>query len=177
MSASIPPDLAGDRVTLRALRLADAAALNRWHKDTEFSVLDGIAYKTNLAYWRQFVRNVRTSQENLFWGVEHKSTLVGYISLKRVNNRDRNADFGIAIERTSWGNGYGRDATLVVLRFAFADLKLNRVALTVLASNERARRLYESCGFREEGILRKSKLYHGEYVDNVVMAVLASDTR
>ena len=51
-----------------------------------------------------------------------------------------------------------------------------KLALRVLGSNVRARRLYESCGFLVEGVLRAEFLLGGRYVDDVLMArILIAD--
>lgn len=45
-----------------------------------------------------------------------------------------------------------------------------KLALRVLGSNARARRLYESCGFLVEGVLQAEFFLGGRYVDDVLMA-------
>ena len=47
-----------------------------------------------------------------------------------------------------------------------------KLALRVLGSNVRARRLYESCGFLVEGVLHAEFFLGGRYVDDVLMARL-----
>jgi ribosomal protein S18 acetylase RimI-like enzyme len=49
-----------------------------------------------------------------------------------------------------------------------------KLALRVLGSNVGARRLYESCGFGVEGVLRAEFFLAGHYVDDVLMARLLS---
>lgn len=46
-----------------------------------------------------------------------------------------------------------------------------RLTLRVLATNERARRLYASAGFETEGMLKREFVIKGEYVDDVLMAM------
>jgi putative acetyltransferase len=47
-----------------------------------------------------------------------------------------------------------------------------RIELTVFADNQRAIALYESCGFRREGLHRGFALRHGRYEDVLTMARL-----
>uniref|UniRef100_UPI0020CE6181 GNAT family N-acetyltransferase n=1 Tax=Vibrio cholerae TaxID=666 RepID=UPI0020CE6181 len=42
----------------------------------------------------------------------------------------------------------------------------SRLELTVMQHNERAKRLYESCGFEVEGLKRHSLVVDGEYVND-----------
>jgi ribosomal protein S18 acetylase RimI-like enzyme len=47
-----------------------------------------------------------------------------------------------------------------------------KLSLRVLGGNAAARRLYESCGFTVEGVLREEFFPGGRYVDDVLMACL-----
>jgi RimJ/RimL family protein N-acetyltransferase len=63
------------------------------------------------------------------------------------------------------GQGAGRFAMRYLLKRAFLDYKVHRVFLEVVESNSRARSLYESFGFRLEGVYRegyrdKAGMYH-----------------
>ena len=63
----------------------------------------------------------------------------------------------------------------LLLGYAFVALGLHRVSLRVIAYNERAIRCYLACGFREEGHERESAFVAGQWHDEVIMGVLASD--
>jgi RimJ/RimL family protein N-acetyltransferase len=53
------------------------------------------------------------------------------------------------------GKGYGTDAMRIILRYAFEELNLHRVNLSVFEFNKRAIRSYEKCGFKYEGVMRE----------------------
>lgn len=55
-------------------------------------------------------------------------------------------------EADCWGQGYGSDAMRVMQRYAFTELNLQRLTLSVFAYNAHARRSYEKTGFAVEGI-------------------------
>jgi RimJ/RimL family protein N-acetyltransferase len=118
----------------------------------------------------------RPSFHDVSLGIETPDgRLIGYVRLKRGQPEDRHADFGIAIERAYWDQGYGTDATRTLLRFGFEEMGLHRIALGVLAENARARRVYDKCGFREEGVLRAAHYRFGRWCDLVLMAILEHD--
>lgn len=75
------------------------------------------------------------------------------------------------------GQGYGREALSLLQKFAFETLNLNRLELEVYDFNERGRRCYASCGFKEEGRLRQKMFKNGKYCDVIVMSVLAEEYR
>lgn len=171
------PTLKGNRVVLRPLEPNDAAEIHAWHQDREFSVLNGVLCPTTLANWEEFVRRSRSlPPSEVTLGIEIESgELIGYLSLKRTRLEDRSSEFGIAIQREFWSQGYGRDATMTLLRFAFQELSLHRVGLTVVEYNARARKMYEAFGFREEGRLRDARFRDGRYWDNISMSILNSE--
>ena len=74
------------------------------------------------------------------------------------------------------GRGLGRTCVRLLKRMAFADLHAHRFWLDVKSLNERARALYASEGFVEEGRLRESVRVHsagGDAFDSlIVMSML-----
>ena len=58
---------------------------------------------------------------------------------------------------------------------AFTYYKAHRLWLDVIETNARARSLYRTMGFREEGTLREALLHHGEHVSLVIMSMLARE--
>jgi len=79
---------------------------------------------------------------------------------------------GIGIgERELWNKGYGTDAMLVVLRYAFQELNLRKVSLTTGAYNPRAIRSYEKAEFVVEGRVREFFLREGQRWDMVFMGI------
>jgi RimJ/RimL family protein N-acetyltransferase len=122
--------LQGDRVRLRALEPTDEDAIWTWHQDHEFHVLDGWIYPASrgqVAGWLQQLGD--PGFRDASFGIENEhGALIGYVRLKRGRAEHRSADFGIAIAREHWDQGYGTDATRTMLRFAFEEMGLHRSA-------------------------------------------------
>ena len=101
---------------------------------------------------------------------------IGNIDLTETRAEDRKAGLGVMIgEKKYWSNGYGTDAIVTLLRFAFEEMNLNRVWLTALEFNDRAIACYKKCGFQEEGRLRQELFSGGRYHDLVAMGVLRDE--
>lgn len=100
--------------------------------------------------------------------------LLGDIGLYVTNNwGPQDAFVGIAIgDRENWGKGFGTDAMKTILRYAFTELNLRRVTLTVFEYNPRAIRSYEKTGFQHEGRLRGALLRDGRRWDMLYMGIL-----
>jgi RimJ/RimL family protein N-acetyltransferase len=77
------------------------------------------------------------------------SAPLGYVCLKGVTPVRRSAELGIALMDVKYRNGgRGTEALGLALRYAFEELGLDSVALTVFPDNRRAVRTYEKVGFK-----------------------------
>jgi RimJ/RimL family protein N-acetyltransferase len=102
--------------------------------------------------------------------------LIGELGLEVVDWVGRDAFVGLGIGETEyWNKGYGTDIMNVLLRFAFTEVNLKRVTLTVFEYNPRAIRSYEKAGFRHEGHLRSLLNREGRRWDEVFMGILREE--
>lgn len=111
------------------------------------------------------------------WIIDGPS-LLGSIRLDRVDLVDRRASLAIGLlRREDQGRGLGTEAIRRVLAYGFDELGLHRVSLRVLASNMRAIRSYEKCGFRVEGRERETVFLDGGWRDDLIMGLLRHEFR
>lgn len=73
---------------------------------------------------------------------------------------------------TEKGRGHGRAALRLAMARAFEEHGAHRLWLDVKPHNERARSLYRSAGFVEEGLLRDALYSEGVFESLVIMSVL-----
>ncbi len=100
---------------------------------------------------------------------------VGTIGLYLYSEADRRAELGYDLFREHWGKGLMTEAVTEVLRYAFEELKLNRVEATTDAENAASARVLEKAGFTREGRLRERFIYKGGVHDDLFYGILASD--
>jgi RimJ/RimL family protein N-acetyltransferase len=166
--------LQGRRVILRRVEPSDYPHILRWQNDP-------IVFRW-MDYTRPFSEaDIRESEQRAMveghpFIVEADGKPLGRIGLNNFRPRDRLASLYIFIgERETWGNGYGRDALMTLLAYAFDTCNLRMVELWTLADNERAIHLYKACGFVEEARLRARSWIEGEYIDHLVMSITAEE--
>ena len=113
------------------------------------------------------------------WAVVRADTRehVGEAVLNDLDLPNACMNFRIALLADSLGHGYGTEATRAVVEHGFSVLGLHRIELEVYAFNDRARRVYEKCGFVVEGHRRDALLWDGAWHDAVTMAILSTDRR
>ncbi|MEQ8221084.1 MAG: GNAT family protein [Candidatus Eremiobacterota bacterium] len=101
---------------------------------------------------------------------------IGTIDLYDIRWREGSASIIIMIgEKQYWHKGYGTDAVLTLIDFAFNELSLRRIEVNVAEYNKRAIKCYEKCGFKVEGCLKKKLLVDGTYYDQHMMALLMEE--
>jgi RimJ/RimL family protein N-acetyltransferase len=102
--------------------------------------------------------------------------LVGDLGFDVVHWSANDAFVGLGIaDRDEWGKGYGTEAMQLGLQFAFTEINLRRVTLTVFEYNPRAIRSYEKTGFRHEGRIRQYLLREGRRWDMLYMGILREE--
>jgi len=85
---------------------------------------------------------------------------------------------GIKLRRiavTHPGTGFGRPFTAAVIDWTFSHTDTVRLWLDVFVDNARARYVYRSLGFREDGLLRQAYVRGQERVDRVLMSILRDE--
>ncbi|MDR3574212.1 MAG: GNAT family protein [Anaerolineaceae bacterium] len=101
---------------------------------------------------------------------------IGFVDLSGFNWSAGDAYVGIGLgERGFWGQGYGTDAMRIILRYAFEELNLRRVSLTVFEYNPRGIRSYEKAGFKVEGRARQAVNRSGKRWDIIFMGILRNE--
>jgi RimJ/RimL family protein N-acetyltransferase len=159
-----------------------AAAFSRWNQNSEYyRLLDTDPARLwsakKLKDW--FEKDLDSvSPNNLFFAIRALTDdkLIGFCAFDGINwtNRDTYVAIGIG-EQDFWGKGYGTDAMRVMLRYAFAELNLHRVSLTVFEYNGRGMRSYEKCGFKHEGRTREFVRRDGKRWDMLHMGILRAE--
>lgn len=100
--------------------------------------------------------------------------LLGFVILAGLENENRSIEFRRIVINQK-GKGFGRMTIKKIKKYCFEKLNCHRLWLDVLETNERARHLYESEGFQEEGKLRDCLLINGAFKSLVIMSILEKE--
>ncbi len=73
------------------------------------------------------------------------------------------------------GKGYGKESMLLVLKYIFEDLKIERASLDTFEGHEKGVRLFGSLGFVEEGVMRHSTKKQGRFYDLYLKSMLRDE--
>lgn len=171
--------LEGRLVRLRAQEVGDLERDYTWVNDREVTRYLAIRYPVSRAHEQRWLQEAPPNGygSDVRLAIETKDGAhIGNVGLHRVSADNQRADLGIMIgDKSYWANGYGTDAIVTLLRFAFHEMNLNRVSLHVFEFNERAIACYRKCGLKEEGRLRDQYYAEGRYWDVLAMAILRDE--
>jgi RimJ/RimL family protein N-acetyltransferase len=174
-----PDAIAGRLVVLRRHRPENLAAFGRWYSDPEVARLTRYQQTplTGEEIQRFFYTRIMGA-DSMAMAIHVRETdrLIGSCAFTQLDGDNGSTLYHITIgDRSAWGQGYGTEATELMVGHAFERLHLHRVALTVFQFNERAIRSYQKAGFRIEGRARDAIFRDGRYWDEIHMSVLSDE--
>jgi RimJ/RimL family protein N-acetyltransferase len=179
------PTLTGERVVLRPFLETDLPAMVEAIADPEVGRLTGSVNSSTAApdaafdqeRLREWYSTRGGQDDRLDLAIVDRETgdCVGEAVLNEWEPENASCNFRILIGPRGRDRGLGTEATRLVLAHAFETIGLHRVSLEVYAFNPRAQRAYEKVGFVTEGVRRDALRFDGEWVDSVLMSVLAPE--
>ncbi|MFW9856127.1 MAG: GNAT family N-acetyltransferase [Candidatus Thorarchaeota archaeon] len=173
--------LQNDRVLLRGLELTDLDELMKhWNKREVKKYLNKTSphsREEELEWIRQTWERRRKGEAYIFAIIlQSKDLYIGNVELSIQNQVSRRGLIGIVIFNPSfWNQGIGSETLREILKFGFQDLNLHSIELEVFSINQRALACYRKVGFRESGRRRQAVFFEGEYVDSIVMDIVATE--
>ncbi len=176
----------GPRVALRAIEAPDfkvwrdAKVRNQdwigpWEPEMETGVVDPsvdkAAFRSRCATWSR-QRHLGTAYA--FGIFLRDGSLVGEIHLSNVlRGPFQNGMIGYWVDQAHAGQGLAPEAVVLLLQFAFEDLGLHRVEVSIVPRNKASLRVIEKLGLREEGLAVDYLKIQGVWEDHVRHAMTA----
>ncbi len=173
------PAMAGSMVTLRELRMADAPAL--------FAAL-------STGQVSRFISPAPSSVEGferfIAWSHRQRSTghyvcfavllrgadvPVGIFQLRSLEQAFGTSEWGFALAEELWGSGVFLDGAKLAVNFAFEVLGVRRLEARAAVKNGRGTSALRKLGAVQEGLLRRSLVRNGEYLDQALWTILADE--
>ena len=110
------------------------------------------------------------------FGVFVGSRFAGEINLNSIQRGPfQNAYIGYWMDEAVAGNSYTPEAAAVLFRFAFEEIRLHRLQISIIPRNHASRRVVEKLGLRSEGIAVRYLEINGTWEDHVRYAITAEE--
>lgn len=103
--------------------------------------------------------------------------VIGDVVLVWLSEEHRQGELGFTLHPDHHGRGYAGEAAVELLRLGFEELGLHRIIGRCDGRNAASARLMERLGMRREAHLRENEFVKGEWTDELVYALLASEWR
>lgn len=101
---------------------------------------------------------------------------IGYVILTGLQSPNKAVQL-MRIALRQAGGGLGRACCLILMAHVFDDLGAHRLSLDIFEANARAERLYKSCGFQFEGVLRDAERRGDKFLSLKLMSILEHEYR
>jgi len=110
------------------------------------------------------------------YGIFVDGDLAGEINLTAVQRGPfQSAYVGYWIDEKHAGNGYMPEALVVLAQFAFDELQLHRIQISIIPRNSASRRVVEKLGIRDEGIAARYLEINGVWEDHIRYAITSEE--
>jgi RimJ/RimL family protein N-acetyltransferase len=107
--------------------------------------------------------------------LKESGTLIGHVTLEVKSREHHQGEIGYVLHPDHQGHGYATEAAAVMLRLGFEELDLHRIVGRLDARNGASARVLERLGTRLEAHLRENEFVKGEWVSELIYAILASE--
>jgi len=175
------PVLSTGVLTLRELRMSDAAALLELLTSEEVSRFISPP-PTTVDGFERFIAwagRERAAGRYICYAVvpDGMDTAIGIFQVRQLDPTFTTAEWGFAIGRAFWGSGVFMAAARMVIDFSFETVGIHRLEARAAVANGRGNGALAKLGAVKEAILRRSFLRGGRHYDQALWSIVREDWR
>lgn len=168
-------------IFFRAFELSDAHFVSTLRKIDEFENLIGgnkrfVAFSREEKWLESLIYN--DYQDKFYVAVCEKENknIIGYTSVSEIDHINKSCFWsGIKIHPDYNGRGFGTQTVLLILKFVFEELNMERCTGQCLEEHVVAKKLMEKVGFKVEALQRHSIFKNGKYHNQFVLSILKQE--
>ena len=174
------PFLLGERVYLRGLEYEDRHGdYENWFNDAEICAGNShhVYPLTDEQAWK-YIQHVKNTKDDFVLAITTTDgdKHIGNVALQNIHPVYRSADFAIIIgEKDYWGQGYGKEAAMLMFDHGFKAMNLHRIACATFSNNFHMMQLALFLYMKLEGERRQGAFKDGDYVDIVEYGILREE--
>ena len=172
------PELHTERLILRKILPADAAAIYKMRSNKEVMKYVGKKPFVTIAEARAFINTVEEallSGEGITWAIalkERPENLIGTIGHWRIIKAHYRAEVGYTLQQEYWRQGIVKEALLKIIDYGFNLLQLHSLEAHINPANIASAKVLESVGFIKEAHFKGSFFFDGKFEDAAVYSRL-----
>lgn len=172
-------NITGKKILLRAIEEEDLDILHKWGNDPKLqSGMGNIYFPSSKLFHKEWFQKQNNDSLNKRFAIEAPDIgIIGLSTLLDINWRNSRAWHGIMLgDIDTRGKGYGFDAVMATMRYAFDELHLNRLDGQMIEFNTGSIKFYcEKLGWKKEGVAREWYFTKGRYWDKIIVGITVND--
>jgi ribosomal-protein-alanine N-acetyltransferase len=170
------PIVATDFSAWREVRRRNGDWLTKWEAQRVHGQPDVVEDRDAFAVRCSARQRERQLGTGYGFGIFVDGHLAGEINLTAVQRGPfQSAYVGYWIDEKHAGNGYMPESLVVLAQFAFDELHLHRIQISIIPRNSASRRVVEKLGIRDEGVAQRYLEINGEWEDHIRYALTSEE--
>lgn len=174
------PQLESERLIYREVKLEDVEDIFKIYSDPEVAKYDWYEPINTKDTAISIINNYKDefkNKEEITWGVARKddNKIIGFCNLGDFDDDAIRSEIGYGFKRSEWNKGYATETIKTLVKFGFQSMCLNRVEAIVTLGNDASVKALKKANFVQEGISRERTFMKGEFVYDVILAIIKKD--
>ena len=160
----------------RDVRTRSSAWLLKWEPKRNLNAPDPTVDRDAFAVRCSARQRERQLGTGYGFGIFVDGAFAGEINLSSVQRGAFQSGYiGYWIAESAAGNGYVPEALVVLARYAFDELFLHRIQISIIPRNAPSRRVMEKVNLRSEGVAARYLEINGVWEDHVRYAITSEE--
>lgn len=171
-------NIIGERIYLRAIEISDREMLLDIINDEVIEHdLGGWSFPVSGLNQEEWIKLLKPDDKILRCMISMKNDVkgIGTVVLSDIDYKNGTAEIHIKLGNQTRSKGYGTETVSLISSYAFNELRLNCVYAHINTYNEKSKKLFQKCGFKEDGILRDRIFKKGKYHSVYIYSLLKGD--
>lgn len=173
------PLIQTDRITLRDLRLSDAAEIYDMRSNgrvNQFIARESMRELEDAEQLIQRTKNAFALKKGIAWAgiLRDTNKIIGTCGFNTIDHENLHAEIGGELSVDYWGKNIAQEAVSTIVNFGFQNLHLHSIEAKVSPGNRGAIHILESLGFQKEGHFTDRIFFNGMFYDMAVFTLIAN---
>ncbi|UOQ84676.1 GNAT family N-acetyltransferase [Gracilibacillus salinarum] len=174
------PVIETDRLILRQVTKDDAESMLAYLSDQDVMKYYGLEpFKSiddaldELAWYQ----SIFEENKGIRWGItiKEQGRVIGSCGFLNFVSEHRRSEIGFELSKEYWGYGIASEALGAIITYGFEQWNLQRIQALIEPPNSSSKKLVESKGFIQEGLLRNYEFTCGKFDDLLMYSLLKQD--
>lgn len=163
-------------ILLKPISVEDAEVLMELNNSSEVAkYVVGNPVIVNLEQQLKWMNHLTTEKNTKRWMIICDGVSVGTIILSNIDLKNLVGNMNIKLLPTSQGKGIAKVALKEACKVAFDEVGLYCLTANILEYNIKSQRLFETLGFRKDGVLRSRVIKDKKRYDLITYSLLKND--